>query len=79
MLAGVDGIIRKRSIGIGYVTVEIRGGLGNRLFQYATGSAIATRHRVSLRLDLRQVLGDGPMRCCLDELGIDCETAGVRH
>ncbi|GAB3678671.1 alpha-1,2-fucosyltransferase [Salinisphaera aquimarina] len=79
MLAGVDGIIRKRGTAIGYVTVEIRGGLGNQLFQYATGFAIAARHRVPLRLDLRQVVGDGPMRFCLDELGIHCETADARH
>ena len=35
------------------VTVELQGGLGNQLFQYATGRAISLRHSCPLLLDTR--------------------------
>ena len=31
---------------------KIKGGLGNRLFQYAVGRAVALHHKVPLKLDL---------------------------
>ena len=35
------------------ITVQIRGGLGNQMFQYATGRALALRHGTTLTLDTR--------------------------
>lgn len=35
------------------ITTRIRGGLGNQLFQYCAGRALALRHGVDLGLDLR--------------------------
>ena len=35
------------------IVVQLAGGLGNQLFQYAAGRALAERHGVQLRLDLR--------------------------
>ena len=34
------------------VVVSLLGGLGNQLFQYAVGRAVASRHRTSLQLDI---------------------------
>src|SRR5579871_4450580 len=34
------------------VTVSLIGGLGNQMFQYAAGKALATRHGVPLALDI---------------------------
>lgn len=35
------------------ITTRIRGELGNQLFQYCAGRALALRHVVDLGLDLR--------------------------
>jgi len=43
------------------VIVQLEGGLGNQLFQYAVGRALALRTHTELRLDLGQ-LGDGRYR-----------------
>lgn len=43
------------------VIVQLEGGLGNQLFQYAAGHALALRTHTELRLDLGQ-LGDGRYR-----------------
>lgn len=40
------------------ISTRIRGGLGNQLFQYCAGRALALRHGVDLSLDLRDY--DGP-------------------
>jgi hypothetical protein len=34
------------------ILVRLRGGLGNQMFQYAAGMALALRHQVALKLDL---------------------------
>ena len=34
------------------ITVSLIGGLGNQMFQYAAGKALAERHGVPLALDL---------------------------
>lgn len=39
------------------ITVYSKGGLGNILFQYATGRAVAIRNNTSLRLDLSHYVG----------------------
>ncbi|MBI1327570.1 MAG: alpha-1,2-fucosyltransferase [Alphaproteobacteria bacterium] len=36
------------------VTIELHGGLGNQMFQYAAGYALAKHHGVGLTLDLRR-------------------------
>ncbi len=43
------------------VVVQLQGGLGNQLFQYAAGRSLALRTRAELRLDLGQ-LGKGAYR-----------------
>jgi len=47
--------------GLDMVIVQLQGGLGNQLFQYAAGRALALRTQTELRLDLGQ-LGDGAYR-----------------
>ena len=34
------------------IIIKIKGGLGNQLFQYAVGRAVALHHKVPLKLDL---------------------------
>ena len=34
------------------IITKIKGGLGNQLFQYATGRAVASFHKLPLKLDL---------------------------
>ena len=34
------------------IIIRIKGGLGNQLFQYAVGRAVALHHKVPLKLDL---------------------------
>ena len=34
------------------IIIKIKGGLGNQLFQYAVGKAVALHHKVPLKLDL---------------------------
>ena len=40
------------------IIVGLHGGLGNQMFQYAMGRAVALRHGTTLRFDLRGVEGD---------------------
>jgi hypothetical protein len=40
------------SISISVITIQLRGGLGNQLFQYAMARSIALRHQEDLQLDL---------------------------
>lgn len=40
------------------VTVQLTGGLGNQMFQYAAGAALARRHGVPLCLDLSELAHD---------------------
>ena len=53
------------------ITVYLKGGLGNILFQYATGRAVATRNNTSLRLDLSHYISlrDMSARNLVRELG----------
>lgn len=66
---------------VGKVVVEIKGGLGNQLFQYAFGRELATAHGKDLRLDTRMlgVIGHseaGTKRSfALDSLGLEVEYA----
>ncbi len=44
------------------IVVKLIGGLGNQLFQYAAGRALAARHGVELRLDLSGLEEDSGLR-----------------
>ncbi|MGZ4393645.1 MAG: alpha-1,2-fucosyltransferase [Gaiellaceae bacterium] len=41
------------------IVVQLSGGLGNQMFQYATGRALAARHRTQLTLDSSWIEGQG--------------------
>jgi hypothetical protein len=41
------------------IVVQLSGGLGNQMFQYATGRALAARHRTQLMLDSSSIEGEG--------------------
>lgn len=57
------------------VVVRIMGGLGNQLFQYASGQALALRRAVPLYLDPRWYETNQTRRFELDELGLGNMTA----
>lgn len=50
------------------ITVSLMGGLGNQMFQYAAGKALAERHGVGLVLDLSGFKGDPLRSFLLDRL-----------
>ena len=58
------------------IIIRIKGGLGNQLFQYAVGRAVALHHKVPLKLDLTifetYKLHNGYR---LDQFGIQAEIA----
>ena len=58
------------------VIVRLQGGLGNQLFQYATGKSLALRLGVNLVLDLNWYIdnSDSNRRFILDKLNIDDST-----
>lgn len=66
---------------VGKVAVEIKGGLGNQLFQYALGREIATTHGKVLKLDCRMLdvighkLAGTKRNFALDSLGLEIEHA----
>jgi len=45
-------------VGFNMVIVQLNGGLGNQLFQYATGYAVAKCKGVSLKLDVSAFASD---------------------
>jgi hypothetical protein len=63
------------------VTVKLKGGLGNQMFQYAAGRALAEKHRVPLLLDVSFLEAD-PAKLYtkrhyeLDQLNIVAKVAG---
>ena len=64
---------------ISYITVRMKGGLGNQLFQYATGRALSLHHDVPLKLDVSDVQTTGPMAFCLDALLSSYQVATPAH
>ena len=52
------------------IAMRIRGGLGNQLFQYATGRAVAHRLGVPLALDLRDWAQDRPYAMSLEHFNV---------
>lgn len=64
------------------VVVRLIGGLGNQMFQYATGRAVALRTGAQLMLDITGYASYPLRRFELGELGIQAEIAGdarLRH
>lgn len=69
------------------ITVRLMGGLGNQLFQYAAGYALASRLGVALQLDVSWFQGVPERRYCLDAFSIsgrvatdaDLRRVGIRH
>jgi len=65
------------------IIVEMRGGLGNQMFQYALGRSLSLRHDVILKLDVSNytsALGDpvkGVRLFSLSHFNIECEIASV--
>ena len=63
------------------IIVELRGGLGNQLFQFARGYAQAKAHDVQLRVDTRRMdrseVGVTQRSYELDGLGIELEEASA--
>lgn len=60
------------------IVVRLQGGLGNQMFQYATGLALARRHRASLYVDPSTLDRDPKRRFMLDGYGIDPGGPGAR-
>lgn len=59
------------------ITTRIRGGLGNQLFQYCAGRALALRHNVHLGLDLRDFDRPKAFKVGLDHFNIQTVTANA--
>ncbi len=53
------------------VFTRLKGGLGNQMFQYAAGYALARRHNCPLKLDLSYFPGDPPRTFGLGIFGIE--------
>jgi len=56
------------------IIVRIIGGLGNQMFQYAAGRALATKYNVPLKVDLRWMRGYRHRDFLLDKFPISIET-----
>ncbi len=57
------------------IIIKIKGGLGNQLFQYAVGRALALHHRLPLKLDLTIFKTYKLHRYLLDQFAIQADIA----
>ena len=57
------------------IIIKIKGGLGNQLFQYAVGRAVALHHRLPLKLDLTIFKTYKLHRYLLDHFAIQADIA----
>lgn len=57
----------------GYTNVRLLGGLGNQMFQYATGRALAARSDTRLRLDATFIAIEAHRRYALDDFQISAK------
>ena len=57
------------------IIIKIKGGLGNQLFQYAVGRALALHHRLPLKLDLTIFKTYKLHRYLLDQFAIQADMA----
>ena len=53
------------------IVVKLMGGIGNQLFQYATGKALALMHKTELKLDLSLLNEDPKNKYTKRELELD--------
>lgn len=58
-----------------YVVIKLMGGLGNQMFQYATGRALADHHHVALKLDITGYAEDPLRKYELSLMNIRAEIA----
>jgi hypothetical protein len=63
-------VLRASGMAPAIVSVELQGGLGNQMFQYAAGHALARRTGASLRLDVGHFARFGKRRYLLDCYGV---------
>lgn len=65
------------------ITVTLRGGLGNQLFQYAVGRGLAVRRNTGLSFDLswfgRHLANETPRAYALQPYELDVSLDGARH
>ena len=61
------------------VIVQLSGGLGNQLFQYAYGKSLATRNKCRLKLDLSMFEFDTKRDYSLMPFKIEAELASKRE
>ena len=61
------------------IITRLNGGLGNQLFQYAFGRALASQHRVPLRLDIRDYRDKPQHGLLLQHFNIDGEFLSAHH
>lgn len=57
------------------IVVQLKGGIGNQLFQYAAAKALATHHRVPLKLDVSSYQQDTLRGFELGNFNVDVELA----
>lgn len=61
------------------IITRLMGGLGNQMFQYAAGRALAIRHKTDLKLDLSYLQGEQegstPRKYMLNQMNISAEIA----
>ncbi len=61
------------------IIVSLNSGLGNQMFQYAAGKALAARHNTSLKLDLSWYEVNAFRRCQLHHFAITASKASERE
>lgn len=61
------------------IVARITGGLGNQMFQYAAGRALAQRHQTQLLLDIRDFETQSLREFALHRLSIQAEVASEHH
>jgi hypothetical protein len=61
------------------VHVRIKGGLGNQMFQYAAGLALARHHGCTLKLDLTYCTRDPLRNYALDGFGVEAAVSSPRE
>ncbi|ULQ57419.1 alpha-1,2-fucosyltransferase [Flavihumibacter rivuli] len=57
------------------VIVQLKGGMGNQMFQYAAGKSLAMHHKVPLKLDLSHFQDPAHRKFALDVFSLDYQAA----
>ena len=71
--------VYRRCVPLQVVVTRLIGGLGNQLFQYAAGRALAVRHNVPLRLDTQSFEGYRPRFYALDHFKIEASVLSAEE